>query len=282
MTFFTLLAKRISRKLNKLARKRRSKAEKKAFNRMKRRILSNAAHVISPHLTVKHGPFKGMKYPSAKAAGSALIPKLLGSYERELHSTIQTILKQNYTEIIDIGCAEGYYAIGLARHFPKTQVYVYDSNQEALDLCSQMAKINAVSNQLVFGSFCSPDQLEAIPYRGRSLIISDCEGYEKELFNERIVPKLAQHDLLIEIHDTIDISISGAIRSRFSDSHYIEVIESIDDIKKAKSYEYEELDGYDLSTRRLLVAEGRSNIMEWFFLRSKEAQRMPRKLERLT
>jgi hypothetical protein len=266
MSFLSFLIQKIRRKLDKHARKRQSKAEIEAFKRMRRRVLHEAVYVISPELVVKNGPFEGMKYPSAKASGSALVPKLLGSYERELHPKINYILKQDYTDIVDIGCAEGYYAIGLARHFPKARIYVFDTNREALDLCRQMAEINSVLDRVIFGSLCTPDQLEKLPLSGRSLIISDCEGYEKELFNEQTLPKLAHHDLLIEIHDMIDINISTEIRQRFSSTHHLEIIESVDDIKKAKSYEYSELDGYDLSTRRLLLAEGRVNIMEWFFL----------------
>jgi hypothetical protein len=55
-----------------------------------------------------------------QAVGSALIPKLLGCYEAELHGVIACALNTTYDTIIDIGCAEGYYAVGLALHFPDT------------------------------------------------------------------------------------------------------------------------------------------------------------------
>ncbi|NEQ73541.1 MAG: hypothetical protein F6K23_10945 [Okeania sp. SIO2C9] len=48
---------------------------------------------ISPDLIVKHGPFKGMKYPDQKSVGSALIPKIVGSYESELHQIIGKIFQ---------------------------------------------------------------------------------------------------------------------------------------------------------------------------------------------
>src|SRR6267378_8476241 len=40
---------------------------------------------ICPDLTVRHGFFQGMHYPRHRAISSALFPKLLGTYERELH-----------------------------------------------------------------------------------------------------------------------------------------------------------------------------------------------------
>src|SRR6478672_6897407 len=74
----------------------------------------NTLMKIAPGLVVQHGPFKGMKYPGVNSVGSALIPKLLGSYERELHPLIDSICAGQYDQVVDIGCAEGYYAVGLA------------------------------------------------------------------------------------------------------------------------------------------------------------------------
>ena len=39
---------------------------------------------IFKNLEVRTGPFAGMQYPQAKSAGSSLLPKILGSYEKEL------------------------------------------------------------------------------------------------------------------------------------------------------------------------------------------------------
>lgn len=262
----------IQRKIAKIKRKRQAKRDKQAVKQMRRSTQLAAVQKLFPDLVVQHGPFKGMKYPSPQAVGSALVPKLLGSYERELHPTIEYILTQDYTEIVDIGCAEGYYAVGMAIKHPNSLVYAFDTNEKALKLCRQMAELNGVVDRIVFGSHCSPQELRKIPYRGKALIISDCEGYEKELFSEDVIPYLAEHDLLIEIHDTVDITISGLMRERFSATHQIEVVESIDDIKKAKNYDYDELADYDLTTRHILISEGRGNIMEWFFLKSKSHQ----------
>src|ERR1044072_5114497 len=77
---------------------------------------------------VQEGPFKNMVYVP-KSVGSTLVPKLLGSYESELHSTLEEIIDRNYQKIIDIGCAEGYYAVGLALKNPKTKIHAFDTDQ---------------------------------------------------------------------------------------------------------------------------------------------------------
>ena len=70
----------------------------------------HAAEQLVSGLKVIHGPFEGLQYPDARSSGSSLLPKLIGSYEHELHEIINDALGQSYTDLVDIGCAEGYYA----------------------------------------------------------------------------------------------------------------------------------------------------------------------------
>lgn len=221
---------------------------------------------LSPDCRVLHGPFQGMKYPLLKTAGGALVPKLLGSYEKEIQPIIERICGNDYTEIVDVGCAEGYYAVGLAMRIQKARVFAYDTNQEAISLCMQMAQANDVADRVIPGRQCTPDTLRALPFTGRALIFSDCEGYEKTLFAEDLIPCLADHDVLVEIHDFIDIEISTLLRQRFQASHDITVIASIDDIAKARIYDFPELENCSLAERRRLLTERRGHIMEWFFM----------------
>lgn len=224
--------------------------------------------VICPDLVVRHGPFKGMKYPGMESFGSALFPKLIGSYEREIHYIIEEICKNKYTEVVDVGCAEGYYAVGLAMRLQNARIYAYDTNKNAVRACKKMAEINNVGQRVITGFFCDSQVMQSIPFRGKALIFCDCEGYETSLFLEGLIPALARHDLLVELHDFIDINISSIIRKRFENTHEIIAVESIDDIKKAQTYNYEELEKYSLQERRQLLSEWRPSIMQWFYLRS--------------
>jgi hypothetical protein len=102
-------------------------------------------------------------------------------------------------------------------------------------------------------------------FSGRALILADCESYEKNLFTDASVAALRRHDVLIEVHDFIDLEISPLLRRRFAKTHRLEVVESIDDIQKAHRYDYPQLQGYDVAARRELVGEFRPTIMEWFY-----------------
>lgn len=220
-------------------------------------------------LLVKGGPFAGMKYPSTQAVCSAFTPKLLGTYEYELHEIIEDILQRGYTQVLDVGCAEGYYAVGLALRMPQAHVYAYDTDPEARKLCLQMGEANGVADRLLINSYCSPESLSTFNFTGRGLVVCDCEGFEKELFTPEALANLSECDLLIEMHDLIDITISTHLAELFKNSHRQTLIRSIDDIQKAKTYSSPLVRGDNLSFRKTVFAEGREDIMEWLFLEAK-------------
>jgi SAM-dependent methyltransferase len=159
------------------------------------------SRIISPSNTVISGLFKGMQYPNLESAGSALLPKIIGNYEDELQDSFTRLLKNTYTEILDIGCAEGYFAVGFAMKQKGAKVYAYDTDAKAISLCKAMAEKNNVSAQMVYGGTCTAYELAAFKFSGRSLILSDCEGYEKELFTTQNIGNLKNSDIVIEVHD---------------------------------------------------------------------------------
>jgi precorrin-6B methylase 2 len=234
--------------------------------------LRKLARELFPELIVADGPFRGVRYPSAQSYGSALLPKLLGSYESELHSALERLLSNRYTAVVDIGCAEGYYAVGLGLRCPQAEVYAFDISSDARRICGEVAKLNGLDSRFHVGAFCDQAALKSIPLGTKGLIISDCEGYEGTLFSEDMAQYLAKHDLIIETHDFIDIEISSMLRDVFAKTHQVVSIKSVDDIEKAHTYRYALLERYDMKTRRLILAERRPAIMEWLVLTSKHGQ----------
>lgn len=218
--------------------------------------------------TVLHGSFQGMKYPSLQAFGSGIYPKILGSYEQELADVISYITAQKYTSIVDIGCAEGYYAVGFGMRMQNSIIYALDTNNEALDACKKMAELNNVTVKT--GGFCDKDRLVGLDLGERALIFCDCEGYETDLIDSKVAQTLKSHDFLIETHDFLRIDITQIISEALSKTHDCKIVESIDDILKAYTYEFDELAAFDLDERRRILAESRPRIMRWIFGRSKE------------
>lgn len=178
---------------------------------------------ISPEFKVLQGPFEGLKYPHIDITEATLVPKIAGSYESQLNLIIESIIAKGYTDIIDVGCAEGYYAVGFAKRMPAATIHAYDINQKDLDFCALMAKENGVTN-VRFGNFCSPEVLMNFKPRSKALIFCDAEGYELELFTPEVISQLKDADFLIELHDTVNPSLSTIIKNRFAATHHIQMV----------------------------------------------------------
>ena len=101
---------------------------------------------------VRTGPFQGMKY-IGKSTSSVLIPKLLGIYERELHPVIEYATSRPFQTIVDIGAAEGYYCVGLARRMPQTRVVAYEMDEAGRQRLKELAGLNHVSDRLEIRGF---------------------------------------------------------------------------------------------------------------------------------
>lgn len=141
--------------------------------------LIHLARSLFPDLEVQKGPFRGLRYPSLASVGSALLPKLLGSYESGLHPYFREFSENPYDHIVDIGCAEGYYAVGSALLWPTAMVYAFDIDSSATKACQQMATLHGVADRVRVESACHDETSRSLPLGSRALIISDCEGYEK-------------------------------------------------------------------------------------------------------
>lgn len=162
-----------------------------------------------------------------------------------------------------MGCAEGYYAIGMAFRCKSSKIYAYDTNQKARHLCQKMAELNGVADRVYVRSKLTSKKLEDFNFLGRCLFVCDCEGYEKILFNEANIPNLKNCDLIIGTHNFIDIEISTYLKKLPGHTYNIKSIFSSDDIQKALHFSYSEIDQLNHNGKRKILSEGRPAIMEW-------------------
>ncbi|GAB6268722.1 MAG: hypothetical protein STSR0002_14640 [Smithella sp.] len=173
--------------------------------------------------TVRQGPFRGMNYSVGKSICSALLPKIYGSYEEPIQKWIQEIINNKYENIINIGCAEGYYAIGLALTSPNSKVYAYDTDAEALLLCKELARSNNVESKIIINDLCTHKELEYFGSK-KTIVICDIEGDELHLLDPSLAEGLQYTDIIIEAHDFIADGISETLSDRFKHTHKIEMI----------------------------------------------------------
>lgn len=191
-------------------------------------IISKANRLIgklSPDLSILNGPFRGMRYPSTQITELAFLPKISGVYEKQLQPLIEEIAAANYDSILDIGCAEGYYAVGLGMLSPRSTVHCYDINEADLEFCRRMAELNRVDNIICHGA-CSPETLMSFDYGDKSLIFCDCEGFELQLFTDAAVAALGHTDVLVEMHDIFNPTISATLLQRFARTHDVRIFDN--------------------------------------------------------
>ena len=226
---------------------------------------------LGPYYEVKSGLFRGMAYPSPKSYYSALFPKLLGTYESELSEVISSWKQLSFPVIIDVGCAEGYYAIGLARLFPKAIVYAFDSEPDARAMCWEMARINNVTGRICMKEHCSPWELMQINVEKGGLLICDCEGYEDKLFTHEVAGHLSHCHLIIEVHDHPHEENRRMKRliENLGLSHNTRIINSVDDTMKSQYYKSKEVSDNDMIEREAAFAEWRPWIMHWLIAEPK-------------
>ncbi|HEX3699995.1 MAG TPA: hypothetical protein VHV27_04910 [Phenylobacterium sp.] len=165
------------------------------------------------------GLFKGMKYLERPSQG-LLLARLLGVYEGELHPYFEQFLAEGVDVIVDVGCAEGYYAVGLARLAPGVVVHAHDIDKTAQSLCAELARRNGVDDRVLIGGEFKPSDFEAFAGR-RALILVDAEGAEVDLLDPVQAPALAGMRIVVETHDVFRPGAEAAMVERFSATHEI-------------------------------------------------------------
>ena len=218
--------------------------------------------------TVAAGPFAGMKYLRSDCCERSL-PKLLGSYEQELWPALRQLSALPITDVINIGCAEGYYAVGLARLIPDAIVHAFDGLAAARASTRRAAEANGVAERMLVAGACDAHALAAMPLQG-ALVVIDCEGAEFEILDPAIAPGLEGSWMLVELHDFIDSRITPELRRRFSKSHQIEVI----DAAPRDARGWPELRNLTAEEQTMALDENRNyrgepTRQQWAFLRPK-------------
>jgi hypothetical protein len=171
--------------------------------------------------TVQSGIFKGMKYVRSAVLSRHATPMLIGQYERQIYPAL-TEASGKTGLVIDIGHAEGYFAVGFA--LLGKRVVAFDVDPHERRICREMAKVNGVVDRISFRRWCTPETLLSLARNERALIISDIDGGEVELFKPELIANLRHCDLIIELHaDTPEEN--QRFVNLFRDSHKIEVID---------------------------------------------------------
>jgi hypothetical protein len=210
---------------------------------------------------VQTGPFASMKMVTDPRFGAS-VPKLVGVYEYALHDLVKKIISTPYTSIINIGCAEGYYAVGFALHMPHTPVFALDIVPAMREACAAHAVLNGVENRISIRDGVDAAGLQhLLSNKGgaRPLVLCDVEGAEEILLNPQTVPALNKCDMLVEQHDFAVANITQTLQARFAPTHDCTLIACYPDQITLPAY----ADSLPEIDRLLLTYEGRVSPTPW-------------------
>ncbi len=177
---------------------------------------------------VAAGPFAGMRYPDAASGSLLLGPKLAGTYELEIAVAVEAAIAEEPTLILNAGCAEGSYAVGLLMRLPGARCIAWDCSDRAREWTERLASINGVADRLELRAEATATAIEdCLGDAERVLIICDIEGGELEVLDPTAAPQLRRCTTFIaELHEHLRPGLTSALTERFKPSHRVELIKS--------------------------------------------------------
>lgn len=216
---------------------------------------------------VLRGPFGGMRYPLGLVArGLFGGPHLTGTYECELYPALERIVAAEPEVLVNVGSAQGYYAVGLARAVWEMSVIAYEADPALRAASRRVARLNRVEPRLDTRGLCTPDELADLEPRlaGRSVcVMMDCEGGEAELIDPVAVPWLTRAALLVELHGDGE-GTGPLLERRLAETHEQQVIRG--ELRWASRFpELWWVRGLRQIDRELVVAEHRQGVQEWLW-----------------
>ncbi len=228
------------------------------------RLIENTAANRGGH-TIKHGPFTGMNYgvPASEGGGA---PRLMGVYETSLAPVIDDIVAGDPALIIDVGCAEGYYAVGLARRLPNATIWARDTDARARQKCRDLAEMNGVADRVEVGGTMTHADFD-ICLRHKSVVVCDIEGAEIDLLQPTLARGLYAADILVECHPAVGNDVAATIKDRFALTHDIVQLDRKLDDEGLPQW----MQGSSDLDRLLALWEWRSTPTPWLWMTAKPA-----------
>lgn len=216
---------------------------------------------------VAYGPFKGLELDWDVSWSQAdLSSMLLGCYELEIMDAIHAPEFADRTHFVDIGAADGYYAVGCLRNGRVQSADCFELTDTGRETIHRNARRNGVSERLrVYASADRglPDALPDVDWND-TVVLCDIEGPELELFDDACLDAMKGAMILIEIHNWVDNFWARykALLERAARHYDLRMLER----SGFPGHEIAELRGHPDANRMLMLSEGRPNVMRFLQL----------------
>jgi len=218
---------------------------------------------------IKYGPFTGLRLsPLSYWGASDRASMLLGLYEREILDRLERI-PITHDVLIDVGAADGYYALGLLASGKTKHSYCFEASEVGQQVIQANALLNGLSSAITVLGIADSNfpSLLARVYSvdlARCLVIVDVEGAEFEILTRTVFQELAGSFLVIELHMWMQNADEQVSRMLHNCLEWYEV-EFLTTTARDLST-FPEISNWPDDDRWILCSEGRRRQPKWLFL----------------
>lgn len=220
--------------------------------------------------TVKYGPFKGLQLDRDTWWGKLdLGSQCLGLYEKEILNLIEATEAGRFSTFIDIGAADGYYAIGMLVSGKIGKTICFEQTEKGRAVIAENWKKNHSVGELTILGEANAASFAALHAQdlANALVLVDIEGFEFELLTDEVLALLKSCTVIIEIHHWMDDFLNKYNAFLRNAAHYFE-IETIQRVERETS-NLPELRDFTDDNRLLLTSERRPGMMRFLQLTPK-------------
>ena len=155
---------------------------------------------------VLYGPFADLSLSGDCWWGEAdLGSQCLGLYEQEVLYEIVS-LSASCSTFIDIGAADGYYAVGVLHAAYFKRAICFERSIEGQKKIAENWRINGSPGEIDILGCADSSVIQALPDTivGNSLVLIDIEGGEFDLLSNEVLTKFHQATIIVEVHNWLE------------------------------------------------------------------------------
>ena len=238
------------------------------IQRAKNKVLNKI--ILEHGYQVAYGAFKGMKLSkNIYWNKNDLITHILGVYEKHVLKKIIEFSKKGNYPFIDIGAADGYFAIGMAFSEIFKKIYAFEIDERGRKSLNRNIGNNLCKDKVVVDIEANFETLKEIVDKNKSaVILIDIEGSEFDLLDNKLLKLLSNCYIVCELHPAL--SANGFEKQNM----LINNAKAFFDVSiiQRESYcpnKFSELNEFTDEERLIAFGEGRENNMNWLILEPK-------------
>ena len=218
---------------------------------------------------VANGPFAGMIMNSQIWGGLDINAKILGTYESHVIDELIAISQANSGPFIDIGAADGFFAIGAVISGIAQETYAFEVDASSRRSIAINAADNNLHEQIQIREIANTQTIsDVLKKEQKAKILIDIEGGEYELLDSDFLDKISNCDVIVELHPNLvkhGIKKQEELISRLQRHFYVEFFQK--NILPTGSFP--ELANLSDDKRLLALSENRAFEMWWIKLNPK-------------